>query len=206
MRCAIQRHVSPNDIAAMIMKNGFLCKKLNAHQMSIINNISSRGDYKECDVSLLYQLLRNICGLKIRPTMGWGACSSIPTLVHTNFGDDLERIRLIRNEVYGHVNNTELSESIYNAHIVEFEGICDRMGGKHKTHLSPSNVKASTKSYRDWLHEIQTESMDPELEEQYHNKFKHLNRKEMDLEKRVRIIGKRKAYVLQVCCLFVVPD
>lgn len=58
-------------------------------------------DYKKFDVTLLYKLIRNLCPL--RPTKGWGY---EPNITDTLLGDDIERLRLFRNNCTHAVSQT----------------------------------------------------------------------------------------------------
>ncbi|KAL9959087.1 hypothetical protein ACROYT_G036170 [Oculina patagonica] len=65
------------------------------------------GKSEDCDVTLLFKLLRTICNLT-PPTMGWDV---LPTTTDHRLGADLARIKYYRNSVYGHVNqNMELAD------------------------------------------------------------------------------------------------
>nr|XP_034321578.1 uncharacterized protein LOC105323062 [Crassostrea gigas] len=58
----------------------------------------AKPDYRQFDVTLLYKLIRNLCPL-LRPTQGWG---NTPQTTDTKLGDDIERLRLFRNNYYAH--------------------------------------------------------------------------------------------------------
>lgn len=62
--------------------------------------------YEEFDVSLLYTLIRNLC-TSVKPTQGWG---TEPKLTDTQVGDDIERLRLFRNNYYGHADSTKIPD------------------------------------------------------------------------------------------------
>lgn len=63
-------------------------------------------DYNQFDVSLLYKLIRNLCP-SLKPTKGWGRK---PNAVDTKPGDDIERVRLFRNEAFAHADTAELDD------------------------------------------------------------------------------------------------
>ncbi|XP_056002635.1 uncharacterized protein LOC125659834 isoform X2 [Ostrea edulis] len=62
-------------------------------------------DYNRFDVTLLYKLLRNLCPY-VEPTLGWGKTPS-QTAIH--IGDDIERFRVFRNEVYAHATSLNVT-------------------------------------------------------------------------------------------------
>lgn len=57
-------------------------------------------DYKKFDVTLLYKLIRNLCSLP-SPAQGWG---KQPKANNIQISDDIERLRLFRNNYYGHAH------------------------------------------------------------------------------------------------------
>ena len=61
---------------------------------------------KSFDISLLFKLLRNICGLTA-PATGW---DSLPNSTDTTLEADLVRIKYYRNTVYAHDNNLEMNQ------------------------------------------------------------------------------------------------
>ncbi|KAL9959072.1 hypothetical protein ACROYT_G036153 [Oculina patagonica] len=58
------------------------------------------GKSDDCDVTLLFKLLRTICNLT-PPTTGWDA---LPARTDHSLAAELARIKYYRNSVYGHVN------------------------------------------------------------------------------------------------------
>lgn len=63
-------------------------------------------DYKKFDVTLLYTLIRNLCPL-LKPTQGWGY---EPKITDTQLGDDIERLRLFRNNYCAHAVFEEIPD------------------------------------------------------------------------------------------------
>ena len=64
------------------------------------------GKSTDFDITLLFRLLRTICGLT-PPVMGWDC---FPLNTDHSFGADLARIKYYRNSIHGHVNeNMELA-------------------------------------------------------------------------------------------------
>lgn len=73
---------------------------------------------------------RNICNLPT-PTNGWGKqVDQHDTLL----SDDIERIRILRNEVYSHTAQSEMSDAEFKSIWIKFEEISIRM----ETHM-PGN-------------------------------------------------------------------
>lgn len=67
----------------------------------------AKPDYRQFDVTLLYKLIRNLCPL-LRPTQGWG---NTPQTTDTKLGDDIERLRLFRNNYYAHAVSKTIPET-----------------------------------------------------------------------------------------------
>lgn len=68
--------------------------KLEQHQLKMCFLLPpSLPDYSKFDVTLLYTLIRNLCP-SLKPTQGWG---KKPQNANTMIGDDIERLRLFRN-------------------------------------------------------------------------------------------------------------
>lgn len=63
-------------------------------------------DYNTFDVTLLYTLIRNLCCLP-SPAQGWG---KEPKATDTEISDDIERLRLFRNNYFGHAISTSISD------------------------------------------------------------------------------------------------
>lgn len=63
-------------------------------------------DYSKFDVTLLYKLIRNLCPT-LEPTNKWGAR---PTVNDVCVGDDIERIRELRNVCFAHTVSAEISD------------------------------------------------------------------------------------------------
>lgn len=75
---------------------------INQNQVQVVLG----GNYSDFDITLLYFLLRNICSL---PTHGnqWG---NDPSPGDKSVSANIERIRIIRNEFYGHATHFSLSD------------------------------------------------------------------------------------------------
>lgn len=80
--------------------------KLNTDQQRKCFNSSNIPDYSKFDVALLYKLIRNLCP-SLEPTNKWG---QKPTVNDVCIGDDIERIRVLRNEYFAHTESAEISD------------------------------------------------------------------------------------------------
>jgi hypothetical protein len=88
---------------------------------TIICNFSSSGNYDECDPSFLYSIIRNLC-TSINPTDGWN--NEYPPEKYDSIGDDVKRMHLTRNIVYGHVKSARMKNKQFEEKFKVAETIC----------------------------------------------------------------------------------
>ncbi|XP_062616794.1 titin-like [Saccostrea cucullata] len=80
-------------------------------------------DYNKFDVSLLYTLIRNLCP-QFKPTQGWGKTPSTKDL---QVGDDIERLRVFRNEMFAHLESSCVEDIVFTSQWQNLEQIFQRM-------------------------------------------------------------------------------
>lgn len=83
------------------------CSTLKLSQEQLQTCRISPPDYNSFDVTLLYTLIRNLCSLPC-PAQGWG---KEPKATDTQMSDDVERLRLFRNNYHAHATSAEISEN-----------------------------------------------------------------------------------------------
>lgn len=66
-------------------------------------------DYSQFDVTLLCKLISHLCP-SIKPRQGWGV---EPSDEDTGLGDDIVRIRMLRNEVFAHAASAEIDDKAF---------------------------------------------------------------------------------------------
>lgn len=66
--------------------------------------------YNKFDISLLYKLMRYLCP-QLQPTENWG---KTPSKSAVGVGDDIERIRILRNINLGHRTSAKIKNSKFN--------------------------------------------------------------------------------------------
>ena len=76
-------------------------------QWNLLYPTAGPPDPKKFDITLLTILLRNICGLS-PPATGWDA---MPLARDTSISADIARIKMHRNEVYGHIHETQYDDA-----------------------------------------------------------------------------------------------
>ena len=199
LRDTLYHHAKPAVVMSYVLACRYYSSQpLNTHQMGVLANASSKGDYSEFDITLVYSLLRNLTPTKtaVRPTAGWGRPVAAGDIA---LGDDIERIREIRNEMYGHVATTFLSDSRYTHYMQVLSYICSRMDTVHSAYLTPASPRPKT--YFQDLAYIKTVCMDPDMEGQYIEQIRRM--KETDKDTRELIEAFKKDAAGNTCILYV---
>ncbi|XP_061192989.1 uncharacterized protein LOC133201212 [Saccostrea echinata] len=155
-RDILEMEVSPACVLNRVKSSGIF-QTLYPDQLLLLGNAKNVG-FKDFDISLLYKLLRSICTRIQKPTNGWGG-NTMPAEGDTTVGDDIERIRLIRNNLFGHVSSASTSLTTFNNYWTIISEVCRRL----QTYTA--------KNYLDALNNIQTQSME-ECEEAIIEKIK----------------------------------
>ena len=169
LRDLLHDEVHPSQILNKVNQLGHL-KKLRADQIDVIRDANTRG-YQDFDITLLYTLLRNVCQNIPSPSQNWGV-SDMPSPNEFTVGDDIERIRLIRNKLFGHIPEAAISETEFKDYWSIISDICTRM-------QALLNI-----DYPKRLQDAKSCSIDSETE----NKYLELIRKMAEEEKTTRDI------------------
>ena len=118
---------------------------------SLYPSAGTYGKSTDFDITLLFRLLRTICGLA-PPVTGWDA---LPTSTDDSLEADLARIKYYRNSMYGHVTeNMEISDDEFSRLWREISEALVRVAGQ----ISPAKAK-------EWKNAIDTFLKDPLTEE-----------------------------------------
>ena len=115
LRQILQNEIPAVDIWTRATKHPHFVNRLNSEQKTILQNASIIGDYSECDISLIYTVLRNLTDWNKKPT------SSLKIFV-----PDIEKIRDIRNK-FGHGSNAKLTQQEYRDFLADVKGILTTM-------------------------------------------------------------------------------
>ncbi|XP_062621697.1 uncharacterized protein LOC134283271, partial [Saccostrea cucullata] len=135
----LEMEVQPSDIENTV-KVSPVYKRLRPEQEHLLQDAKNSG-YKNFDISLTYTLIRNICKKVPKPTKRkWG---DEPAAGEVTVGDDVERIRSIRNGLTAHVSSASISKSEFQKTWSIISDICQRL----ETHTG--------KKYLDDLNKIQ---------------------------------------------------
>ena len=82
---------------------------INPPQWRLLYPPAGPPDSNDFDITLLTILLRNICGLS-SPATGWNV---IPHTTDTSISADIVRIKIFRNEVYGHTASAQYDDATF---------------------------------------------------------------------------------------------
>jgi len=100
------------------------------------------------DITLLMVLFRNLCGLAA-PVTGWDA---LPAATDVSLEADIARIKYFRNTVYAHAEHASVDDTTFNTYWREIRDALVRLGGV---------------AYTAAVDNLETECMDPDVEEHY---------------------------------------
>ncbi|XP_062619258.1 uncharacterized protein LOC134280824 [Saccostrea cucullata] len=124
-RDILEMEVPPSDIEKKA-KTSAVYKRLRPEQEHLLLDAKHSG-YKNFDISLTYTLIRNICSKIPKPTKGkWGE-NNMPAAGEVTVGDDIERIRIIRNSLTAHVSSASTSQTEFNDTWSMMSDICQRL-------------------------------------------------------------------------------
>ena len=159
LRDLLHNEVHPSQILNKVNQFGHL--KLRADQVSVISDANTHG-YQDFDITLLYTLLRNVCQNISPPSQNWGVLNMPSPRNQITVGDDIERIRLIRNEVCGHIPEVAIPETKFKEYWSTISGICTRMQA------------LLNKDYAKRLQEAKECTIDTDTEQKYKDLIKKL--------------------------------
>lgn len=125
------------------------------------------GKYLDFDITLLYFLLRNVCSIPPH-TSKWG---NDPSPVDRSLSANIERIRIIRNEYYGHIAHFSLSDAYFEQKWKKIFQIVKEL----------ESYLGTATDYQDTLKELKTCSMDPDVEKAYTEKLLVVEKLELDV-------------------------
>lgn len=101
-------------------------------------------NYDYFDTSLLYKLIRNLCPA-LKPTGGWGV---EPNVTCKNIGDDIERLRIFRNDMFAHLTSVKVSNSDFKQEWSKLESIFENIEKKMTGGVSVVTFKENLKNIK----------------------------------------------------------
>ena len=166
LRDLLHNEIQPTDIFNTV-KQKYL-KIFRPDEIALISTAKTKS-YNDFDITLLYKLLRNVCPNISSPTIKW-VLSKMPSQNEITVGDDIERIRLIRNNVQGHITEAAIPETEFQEYWSTISDICTRM----QTLLNKDYVRR--------LKKAEECTIDLETENNYMDKIKQLAKEEEDMK------------------------
>ncbi|XP_033729700.1 uncharacterized protein LOC117318880 isoform X2 [Pecten maximus] len=159
-RAVLKANIPPPGLTAILLSQKVhLCNHnhLENRQKQLLYPVGGvfTGTLKDLDFSLLFRLIRNLQGINIPPhTKGWG---KTPNSTDRSLAANIERLRVQRNEAYGHLQTASLSDT-------EFKDRWDII------RQSISEIEQGTltgDTYVTAVDNLLTTSMDPDTENEY---------------------------------------
>ena len=124
---------------------------INPPQWRLLYPAAAPPNSNEFDITLLTILLRNICGLS-SPAKGWNV---IPPITDTSISADILRIKILRNEVYGHTAIAQYDDATFEKFWQEISQPLVRLGIPQQEidELKVAPLSPEEKSYIEKLRE-----------------------------------------------------
>ena len=122
------------------------------------------------DTTLLMVLLRNICGLAA-PASGW---DTLPPSTDISLEADIARVKYFRNTVYAHAERASVNDTTFNRYWSEIRDTLVRLGGV---------------AYKTAVDNLETECMDPVVEEHYKQLLRQWRNDEDNIKDELKEIG-----------------
>ncbi len=112
LRRALHAIHPPSTLASVLNANKRTLSRIrysviNPTQWNLLFPATGSPDSNNFDITLLTILLRNICGLP-SPAAGWNV---LPPASDTSISARILRIKILRNEVYGHIPSAQLDDT-----------------------------------------------------------------------------------------------
>ena len=132
--------------------------------------IPSAVSSKTFDTTLLMVLLRNLCGLP-SPITGW---DKVPAATDMSREADIARVKYFRNTVYAHAEQASVDDTTFNAYWQDIRDTLVRLGGVR---------------YRAAIDNLETESMDREVENHCRQLLSEWKKDEDNIKDELKEIG-----------------
>jgi len=154
-------------------------KIINATQWGkLFPVISSSVSSRDFDTSLLMILLRNLGGLP-SPMTGWDA---LPAATDMSRQADIARIKYFRNTVYAHAEQASIDDTTFKAYWQDIRDTLVRLGGVR---------------YRAAIDNLETECIDPEMEDHYKKLLSEWKKDEDNIKDELKEIGTKMTDVMR---------
>ena len=148
-------------------------KVINATQWGkLFPAIPSSVSSRDFDTTLLMVLLRNLCGL-LSPATGW---DTLPTVTDVSLEADIARVKYFRNTLYAHAEHASVDGVTFNTYWQDIRDTLVRLGGVQ---------------YRAAIDNLETECMDPEIEEHFKELLTQWKKDEENIKDELKEINKK---------------
>ena len=142
---------------------------LNATQWSkLYPAVPSTVSSKSFDITLLNVLLRNISGLS--PPVSTRSWDKVPPATDLTREADIVRVKCFRNTVYGHAERASVDDVTFKSLWKDIRDALVRLGGP---------------SYGSAINDLETECMDPDIEEHYKEVLKQWKKDEDNIKDKI---------------------
>ncbi|KAL9967791.1 hypothetical protein ACROYT_G026085 [Oculina patagonica] len=115
-------------------------------------------------------VLRNLCGL-LPPATGW---DTLPAVTDVSLEADIARVKFFRNTVYAHAEHASVDDATFNTYWQDIRDTLVRLGGVQ---------------YRAAIDNLETECMDPEIEDHYKYLLSQWKKDEENIKDELKEIG-----------------
>lgn len=157
LRAVLKNQISPTDLKTKVQS--YIASKrpplISAHEKQLVDG----EDYSKFDITLLYFLFRNICTITPHSKQ-WG---NSPLVSDRSVSANIERIRLTRNEYYGHYSSFSISKS-------DFE---DKWKYLSKSVKDLEQYIGTSKDYQEALRELKYCCMDLDIEDNFSQRLRN---------------------------------
>ncbi|XP_061185180.1 uncharacterized protein LOC133193235 [Saccostrea echinata] len=178
-RDVLEMEVPPGLVYSKVKASSFYYNIRPEQEKKLI--CANNNGYKEFDITLIYTLIRNICTKVPLPTkLNWGG-NTMPAVGEITIGDDIERIRLIRNGVFAHISSASTSQRDFDNTWSIITDICQRL----QTYTKKDYMSGLNNIQRQALEEENENAVIKKLEEEYEN-YKSLKEMLSSLESHLK--------------------
>lgn len=123
LRELIAKQKPPLELSHDVNTDMYLSKHFRPDEFLFIDHVEAKG-YAYFDIPLIYKLVR-LLKLVPPPTQGWNH-STAPCATEVTLGDDLERIRILRNEIL-HRGTSQIICTELSQYFTQFTDIAGRL-------------------------------------------------------------------------------
>ncbi|XP_061169187.1 uncharacterized protein LOC133178514 [Saccostrea echinata] len=178
MRDLLEHYVPSKSFHYVLKHNYKNLPKLTFSQRNLISPKSGsyNGNYEDFDLSLLYVLLRSICGLS-EPTNGW---DDKPDDSDRSISANIARIREARNTI-AHLPNYSMNRK-------DFQALWTMV---KMSIIDIDTYLSNSKFYEKEAEFLETETMDPERDKKYQDDLRLLAKQEEDLKTQIKHTNER---------------